>query len=106
MHCLVKCIVLLENWAIYLEFIDLPMVESISNYGFRYCSKLKAVILRKTDSICTLGGTTAFAGSGISSKAGYIYVPSALIEEYKGATNWSKFSTQFRAIEDYPEICG
>ena len=89
-----------------LEFIDLPMVESISNYGFRYCSKLKAVILRKTDSICTLGGTTAFAGSGISSKAGYIYVPSALIEEYKGATNWSKFSTQFRAIEDYPEICG
>ena len=23
MHCLVKCIVLLENWAIYFEFIDL-----------------------------------------------------------------------------------
>ena len=89
-----------------LEFIDLPMVASISNYSFRYCSNLTTLILRKDDGICTLGGTTALAGSGISSKKGYIYVPSALIEEYKVATNWTKFESQFRAIEDYPEICG
>jgi hypothetical protein len=37
-------------------------------------------------------------------KDGYIYVPKALIEDYKVATNWSTFADQFRAIEDYPEM--
>ena len=37
---------------------------------------------------------------------GYVYVPASLIETYKTATNWSAFANQFRAIEDYPEICG
>ena len=37
---------------------------------------------------------------------GYIYVPKALIEQYKVATNWVAFADKFRAIEDYPEICG
>lgn len=37
---------------------------------------------------------------------GYIYVPAALIDEYKTATNWATFADQFRAIEDYPDICG
>lgn len=89
-----------------IEFFDLPMVGNISNYGFRYCSSLTTVILRKTDAICTLGGSSAFVSTPIASGTGYIYVPSALIENYKGATNWSKYSSQFRAIEDYPEICG
>ena len=31
----------------------------------------------------------------------YIYVPSALIDSYKAATNWTTFSTQFRALENY-----
>jgi hypothetical protein len=42
----------------------------------------------------------------IGKGTGYVYVPSALIETYKTATNWSTFAAQFRAIEDYPEICG
>ena len=37
---------------------------------------------------------------------GYIYVPKALVEQYKVATNWVVFADKFRAIEDYPEICG
>lgn len=40
------------------------------------------------------------------SGAGYIYVPSALLDGFKQATNWSVFSSQFRAIEDYPDITG
>lgn len=35
-----------------------------------------------------------------------IYVPSALVEQYQNATNWSVYASNFRAIEDYPEICG
>lgn len=89
-----------------IEVIDLPNVTSIGNYSFRYCSKLTTVILRKTDAICTLGGSSAFVSTLIASGTGYIYVPKALIETYKTATNWSKYANQFRAIEDYPEICG
>lgn len=37
---------------------------------------------------------------------GYIYVPKALIEDYKIATNWSVYADRFRAIENYPEITG
>ena len=37
---------------------------------------------------------------------GYIYVPKALLEDYKVATNWSVYADKFRAIEDYPDICG
>ena len=43
--------------------------------------------------------------SSIGAKA-YIYVPRALVEDYKVATNWSTFADRIRAIEDYPEICG
>lgn len=34
----------------------------------------------------------------------YIYVPSALVESYKVANNWSAVVSKFRAIEDYPRI--
>lgn len=37
---------------------------------------------------------------------GYIYVPASMVEAYKADANWSKFASQIRAIEDYPEICG
>lgn len=32
---------------------------------------------------------------------GYIYVPAALIDQYKAANNWSTFADRFRALEDY-----
>lgn len=81
-------------------------INSIGTYCFSGCSGLKAVIIRKTASVCPLSNTNAFSSSAISSKTGYIYVPSALVESYKAATNWSTYASQFRAIEDYPEICG
>ena len=82
--------------------IDLGRVGSITGYGvFMKCTSLKALILRQTDAICTLTSNTAFNNSSIASGTGYIYVPSALIEEYKAATNWSTYAAQFRALEDY-----
>lgn len=89
-----------------IALIDLPMVESIGNYAFRYASSLETIILRKTDGVVTLSGSSAFTSTKIASKTGYIYVPSALVDSYKAATNWSKYASQIRAIEDYPEICG
>jgi hypothetical protein len=60
------------------------------------------LILRNENDIVTLSSSKVFDTSdGIGAGTGYIYVPTALIEEYKSATNWSTYATQFRALEDY-----
>ena len=110
-----------------LTDVDIKNAKTISNYTFYYCTALTKLDLHKatsigtnvfnasskfttliirTDSVCTLSGTNSFTGTKIASGTGYIYVPSALIDNYKTATNWSTYANQFRAIEDYPEICG
>lgn len=85
--------------------IDLGVCTSIANYAFYGCSSLVTLIIR-TPSVCALAGTAAFTTTKIMSGAGYIYVPSALVDSYKAATNWSTYATKIRAIEDYPEITG
>ena len=89
-----------------LEYADCGQLGSITAQTFASCTALKALILRKTSSICTLSNANGVSGSGIGKGTGYVYVPASLIETYKTATNWSTFASQFRAIEDYPEICG
>jgi hypothetical protein len=89
-----------------LKKIDLHRVGTIGTNAFNGATKFETLIIR-TDSVVTLGGTNAFTNTKIKSGGtGYIYVPSALIDSYKSATNWSTLSAQFRAIEDYPEITG
>ena len=83
-----------------LTTVDFPVATSIGNYAFRSCSALKSLLLRGNN-VCTLSNTNAFNSTQINSGTGYIYVPSALIEQYKAATNWSTYADQFRALEDY-----
>lgn len=110
-HCTYLTDVVLPNvtelgqYAFYqcsaLKRVDLPKVMSIANYGFGSCAALEALILRNTAGVCTLSVTTAFNGSAIDGGTGYIYVPAALVDDYKAATNWSTYVNQFRALEDY-----
>ena len=88
-----------------LTTADFPAVTSIGNYAFQSCSKLTTLILR-SGTMATLGNTNAFSNTPIKSGNGYIYVPAALVDSYKADSNWSTYSNQIRAIEDYPEICG
>ena len=100
-----------------LRLLDLPSATTIANGGIRTCQQLRAVILR-SDQVCTSGGTQTFLGcchitgevnstfNPNGDKDGYIYVPSALVDEYKTATNWVTYADQIRAIEGYPEIAG
>lgn len=92
--------------------VGFSLVESIGSSAFSNCYNLTTLILRSTTR-ATLSNTNAFNNcyhfhgtvnatynpDGL--KDGYIYVPKALIEDYKAATNWSNFATQFRALEDY-----
>ena len=90
--------------------VDFPVATSIASYAFYDCRYLTAVILR-SETMCTLAHTNAinayhFTGkeapeNPTGAKDGYIYVPRALVEDYKVATNWSTYATQLRALEDY-----
>ena len=88
-----------------LEVADLPKMQKIGERMFYLSGKIKSVILR-SGTMCTLSYVNAFSGTPIASGTGYIYVPAALLEDYKVATNWSTYAAQFRALEDYPDVTG
>lgn len=90
----------------YLELVDLGSTQSIAANAFNGCLKLQTVILRKTDSICTLANISAFTNTplrGYNSLTGTVYVPAALISSYQTASNWSTLysngTVTFSAIE-------
>lgn len=83
-----------------LQNIDFPTITQIKGVSFIGCSSLSQVILR-VETAATLSTKSAFDDTPIASGTGYIYVPSALVDTYKAATNWSTYADQFRALEDY-----
>jgi hypothetical protein len=83
-----------------LKLVDLPKANNFYNSAFEGCSVLTAVILRNTE-VCVISGQWVFEKTPIKSGTGYIYVPRALVDSYKVATNWSVYANQFRALEDY-----
>lgn len=86
-----------------LTKLDFPIASSIGDLAFGN-GNFETIILRKSDSICTLSDNYAFSG-GTGTK--YIYVPKALLGNYTAAENWNNLiQAQLRAIEDYPDICG
>ena len=98
-----------------IQKIDLPSVSKIYSYNFsgtfENCKKLTALILRNPTPVLLDEASNLFKNcpiniGGYNGLEGYIYVPKALVEQYKVATNWSVYADKFRAIEDYPEICG
>ena len=89
-----------------LQHADCGNLGNIPAQTFNACSALTELILRKTGSICTLSNVNGVNNTPIGKGTGYVYVPAELIDSYKAATNWSTFEAQFRAIEDYPDICG
>ena len=77
-----------------------PNLTQIQNGAFGGCSKLTTVTLRG-NTLVALSHQNNFVNTPIANGTGYIYVPKALIEDYKVATNWTTYANQFRALEDY-----
>ena len=88
-----------------LTKVKFDVITRIAQKTFSASSNFETLILA-TPTFVTLANVNAFDSTLIANGTGYIYVPKALIEQYKVATNWINFSEQFRAIEDYPEITG
>jgi hypothetical protein len=88
-----------------LQQLDFSVCATIYQLAFISCTNLNVIIFR-SPTVITLKSSNAFSATPIASGTGYVYVPSALVDSYKAATNWSTYANQFRAIEDYPEITG
>lgn len=90
----------LGMWVGKLTYLDFASLTSFSNTGtLGHGSNISTIVLRNTSAVCTLAGGFSFCP--VASGTGHIYVPRALIENYKAATNWSTYASQFRIIEDY-----
>lgn len=89
-----------------LTSVDLSKATKLEGYAFNACVKLATIILR-SGTVCTLDGTSALGGTPFASgnAGGTLLVPSALVESYKTATNWSTYwgygHNRFLALEDY-----
>lgn len=83
-----------------LTSVDLPAVTSIGALVFDGCTSLEALILRNATGVVQCSDMP-LSDTGIENGTGYVYVPKALVEQYKVANNWSDYASQFRALEDY-----
>ena len=79
-----------------LATISLPSITIIGSTAFGSCTKLSSIYLMGS-SLCTLSGSSAFTGAGITSTKGSIYVPASLVDAYKAATNWAFFANRIFA---------
>ena len=76
-----------------LTEVSFPVATSIGNYAFYNCSKLTTIYVgTESNTVCTLKNTNA-----IPSSVTDIYVPEALVNLYKTATNWSSFASKIKA---------
>lgn len=87
-----------------IEIIKLPKVNVISISAFINCPKLKTVVLPRQN-ITNIESINVFQNTPFATNGtgGTVYVPQALIESYKTATNWSTLyaagTCNFVAIE-------
>ena len=106
-----------------LTKVVLPVCTNIGNGAFSYCTALKTVdckasgiisfgntafgsapvkaLVIRSNSVATMANTNALLGTDIYYSKGYIYVPTALVDSYKAAANWSNFANQFRSLEEW-----
>ena len=111
-----------QAYNLEIAYFDSAYTIGKTNYyaeHFRQCYNLKALILAGDETVCSLIDKNAFyqtpfaplenqpiANNIKQKREGYIYVPKALLEDYKTTVNWSYYADSFRAIEDYGGLEG
>lgn len=114
-----------------LEVAVFPALSSLAENRFDACANLKTFVLKDCtyiasnafvsctsleslyvlgSSVATLSADAYFSplGSTKIPTDGYIYVPASLVDSYKEATTWSKYSSRFEGLtdEEIAEILG
>lgn len=107
-----------------LENVNIPMITSLGTYCFSGCSALKTLdfqaesvrimgycfnnaglttlVFSGSTSVAILESASAFWGTPIASGTGNIYVPDALLEDWKAETNWSSYAAQIKPLSELP----
>ena len=85
-----------------LEKLDAGKLTLIESAAFRNATNFATLIIRNTNSVATLSATSAFTGTKIAGGTGYVYVPDALVDNYKSATNWSTYANQIKGLSELP----
>lgn len=75
---------------------------SIGSACFQYCSSLETVVLPYDVRVVSLDNANVFNNTPIASGTGFIYVPDALVDSYKAATNWSTYAAQIKGLSELP----
>lgn len=84
-----------------VEILDFPVLTNIKGQPFYSAKFLRSVILRSS-TVCVLNTTIDYVFAATSFPTnGYIYVPRALVDSYKAATNWSAIADRFKPLENY-----
>ena len=111
-----------------LTDVSIPRAPTLASYMFANCSNLSTLVLPGTTNIsgsvfqscyhllslyvlastmCTLAAVNAFINTPISNYTtstggvyGSIFVPSALLDTYKNATNWKTYSARMVGLTD------
>lgn len=78
--------------------VDLGNCASLGTNALNYANE-SCFIFRKTDGICTASASNSISSIGASCPA---YVPSALLDTYKAASNWSTKADYIFALEGTP----
>lgn len=86
-----------------LVTIDMYNSVNIGAYAMSNCTLLENLIIRG-DKVSALGATTAFNNcTKFTNKTAKIYVPDALVEDYKAATNWTTYADLIHPLSEYTE---
>lgn len=85
------------------DFGNVSSLASGNQYTFYNATNFKAFVIRKTDGVTTLGASAALSWLKSSVTGWHIYVPDALVDTYKAASNWSTYADYIAPLSDYDE---
>ncbi len=87
-----------------LEELDFHSAVEFDASALQGLSGLKTLILR-SNTMCDASSGAVLSYTPIEEGTGYIYVPAALVDEYRSDFVWSGYYDQIRAIEEWPGVC-
>ena len=85
-----------------VKVADFHANVTLANSAFQNHRDLIALILR-AQTLRAMGNTNVLSGTPIAAGYGWVYVPDALVDTYKTATNWSAYADRIVGISEYPK---
>lgn len=94
-----------NNYNAVLTPIKEIVLTKITQLGnpFSGCTNLEKLVIEQSNSVCTANTSGFLDNTKIGSGQGYIYVPDALVDSYKAASNWSTYASQIKGLSELPQ---